>query len=281
MRHVMGLSSFRKRCCRCGDGTAVPRCAVVSGHAALNPVSARLPFSVDGAGSSGGNLLVFAGRPRYALRMDRREILAGCRLYGIVDMGYVSPDHAEEAAAALIRGGVRILQLRAKGMPEEDVRMLAYRLQPLCCEAGCLFIVNDYPEIAMECGADGVHVGQDDGALKEVRKMIGEGMLVGRSTHSPEQALAAHAEGADYIGFGPLFPTGTKPGRPAIGLDDVCRVGEALGDYPVFCIGGINGGSLDRVLEHGARRVVIVSWLLLHEDPAGAARDVIQKLEGR
>lgn len=213
--------------------------------------------------------------------MNRREILAGCRLYGIVDAGYVAPDHAEAAAAALILGGVRILQLRAKGMQVEAVSELAHRLQPLCRDAGCLFIVNDYPEIALACGADGVHVGQDDGALAEVRKRVGEGMLVGRSTHGFEQALAAHAEGADYIGFGPLFPTGTKPGRPAIGLDDVRRVGEALGDYPVFCIGGINGDSLDRVLEHGARRVVIVSWLLLHEDPAGAARAVIQKLEGR
>lgn len=228
-----------------------------------------------------GNLLVFAGGPQYAVRMNRHEILAGCRLYGIVDMGYVSPANAAAAALALIRGGVRIMQLRAKGMPVEAVRGLAHRLQPLCREAGCLFIVNDYPEIARECGADGVHVGQDDGALEEVRKIVGEGMLVGRSTHSPEQALAAHAEGADYIGFGPLFPTGTKPGRPAIGLEDVRRVGEELGDYPVFCIGGINGDSLDRVLEDGAKRVVIVSWLLLHEDPAGAACGVIQKLAGR
>ncbi len=225
------------------------------------------------------NLLVFDFGSRYAAHMDRRRILAGCRLYGIVDMGYVAPEQAEEAAEALIRGGVRLLLVRSMGMPADEVRRLARCLQPLCHQAGCLFIVNDYPDIALECEADGVHIGQEDGVLDDVRKLVGEEMLIGRSTHSPEQALAACAEGADYIGFGPLFPTGTKPGRPAIGLEDVRRVGEALGDFPVFCIGGINGDSLEAVLEHGARRVVIVSWLLLHQDTEGAARQIVSRLE--
>ena len=151
-------------------------------------------------------------------------------------------------------------------------------MQPLCRAAGALFVLNDYPELAAELGADAVHVGQDAGPLAAVRRCVGERMIIGRSTHSPEQALAARAEGADYIGFGPLFPTGTKPGRPAIGLSDIAAVQAQLGDYPMFCIGGINGRSLPLVLAAGAQRVVIVSWLLAQRDIAAAARCVIAQL---
>ena len=103
-------------------------------------------------------------------------------------------------------------------------------------------------------------------------------MLVGRSTHSPEQALSALHEGADYIGFGPLFPTGTKPGRPSIGLQDIESVQQAVGSMPMFCIGGVNADTLPRVLEAGARRVVVVSWLLQQPDIAAAAADIIGKM---
>lgn len=203
---------------------------------------------------------------------------ADCRLYGIVDMGYVRPEDLEKATAALLDGGVRILQLRAKGVELDAVRGLAQRMQPLCRRAGAIFVLNDYPELAAELGADAVHVGQDAGPLAEVRRLVGPRMLIGRSTHSPEQALAARAEGADYIGFGPLFPTGTKPGRAAIGLQDIAAVQSKLGDFPMFCIGGINAETLPAVLAVGARRVVIVSWLLQQADPAAAARRVRARL---
>ena len=104
-------------------------------------------------------------------------------------------------------------------------------------------------------------------------------MIIGRSTHSLEQAMQARQEGADYIGFGPLFPTGTKPGRPSIGLDDITAAQEAAGDMPMFCIGGINETTLPAVLHAGARRVVIVSWLLQQPDIAHAAQGIIQQLE--
>ncbi len=207
-----------------------------------------------------------------------KNTLATCRLYGIVDMGYTKPGEVEAKTAALLAGGVRILQLRAKQYGLAEIAGFARRMQPLCREAGAIFVLNDYPELAAELGADAVHVGQDGGSLAEVRRIVGEGVIVGRSTHSPEQALAAFAEGADYIGFGPLFPTGTKPGRPSIGLQDVAAVQEKLGDFPMFCIGGINGDTLPQVLAAGARRVVIVSWLLGQEDVAVAARGVIARL---
>lgn len=203
------------------------------------------------------------------------------RLYGIVDLGYVRPVEVESTTAALLSGGIRILQLRAKGVAPATVEHLARRMQPLCREAGAVFVLNDYPDMAARIGADAVHVGQDAGSLDAVRAIVGEDMIIGRSTHSPEQALAAVAEGADYIGFGPLFPTGTKPGRPSIGLQDIAAVQEKLGDFPMFCIGGINGTTLPSVLQAGARRVVIVSWLLQQPDPAAAARDIISLLDDR
>ncbi len=210
-----------------------------------------------------------------------KYISSDSRLYGIVDLGYVRPEEVESTTAALLSGGIRILQLRAKGVDTATVEHLARRMQPLCREAGAVFVLNDYPDMAARIGADAVHVGQDAGPLAAVRAIVGEDMLIGRSTHSPEQALAAVAEGADYIGFGPLFPTGTKPGRPSIGLQDIAAVQEKLGDFPMFCIGGINGTTLPSVLQAGARRVVIVSWLLQQPDPAAAARDIISRLADR
>ncbi len=211
--------------------------------------------------------------------MHARDLLASCRLYGIVDLGYVAPDRALDMASLLLDGGVRILQLRAKHASKDAILALGRLLATLCRKRGALFVMNDFPDLAAACGADAVHVGQDDGSLESVREIVGVDMLVGRSTHSPEQALRAHAEGFDYIGFGPLFPTGTKPGRPAIGLGDVRFVGEKLGDFPVFCIGGINGETIDDVLRAGAKRAVVVSWLLLHQDPVRAARWLIEKLD--
>ena len=199
--------------------------------------------------------------------MNRKERLSSCRLYGIADMGYTAEHQLISVTEKLLAGGLGILQLRAKNHDPEHIARMGSRLAPLCREYGCLFIINDYPEIALGTGADGVHLGQDDGELAPVRAMLGANAIIGRSTHSPEQALGAFRERADYIGVGPLFPTGTKPGRPAIGLEDIAGVRRQLPEeFPVFCIGGINGNTLPSVLEAGASRVVIVSWLLTHPD---------------
>lgn len=207
------------------------------------------------------------------------ELLASCRLYGIVDMGYTSPEQIEARTHALIDGGVLIIQLRAKGVRLELVREWAIAMQRICRERQAIFVLNDYPEMAAEIGADAVHVGQDGGPLAEVRRIVGPGVIVGRSTHSPEQAMEALREGADYIGFGPLFPTGTKPGRASIGLQDIATVQQTVGSMPMFCIGGINGSTLPQVLSAGAQRVVIVSWLLQQSDIAAAAKGVIQSIQ--
>lgn len=204
------------------------------------------------------------------------------RLYAILDLGYVSAEASAATTAALLAGGADLLQLRAKGHDPAVIRGVAHLLIPLCRAAGVPFILNDFPELAAELGADGVHIGQDDGLLALAREIMGPGKLIGRSTHSLAQARAALEEGFDYIGFGPLFPTPTKAGRPGIGLHDIAAMEREVGSrIPAFCIGGIQRANLAEVLAAGARRVVIVSDLLTATDVTAAAREVVETMNAQ
>jgi thiamine-phosphate pyrophosphorylase len=205
------------------------------------------------------------------------ESLTSAQLYGILDLGYVPEDRAAATARELIRGGVSVIQLRGKGWLPSDLLPVARSVSLHCAEAGVPLIINDYPELVPLCGASGVHVGQDDLPVGRARELAGAGAIVGKSTHSPDQAVAAASEGADYIGFGPLFATATKPDYPAIGLEDIARVHGAV-RIPVFCIGGIKPHNLADVLAAGARRVVIVSALLQAEDIAATCRSCLKVL---
>jgi thiamine-phosphate pyrophosphorylase len=192
--------------------------------------------------------------------------LQEARLYGILDLGYVSEDNALAVARKMLEGGVQLLQLRAKSRSPQEMRSLALDLAPLCGAHQVPFILNDHPELVSETGADGAHVGQDDVSVAEARALAGEHAIIGKSTHSVAQALAAEREGADYIGFGPLFATPTKPDYPQIGLNEIMQA-QRLVSLPVFCIGGIKRENLPGVLAAGARRVVIVSGILQAPDP--------------
>ena len=191
--------------------------------------------------------------------------LSTCKLYGIVDLGYVRPDAVPEMTRALCDGGADILQLRAKKHAPAEIEKLARQMLPITRDAGVPLVINDHPQIAATLGTEGVHVGQDDLSLEETRRIVGPGCFVGRSTHSVAQARAALEEGADYIGFGPLFATGTKPDYVPIGLADIATV-QGFATAPVFCIGGVNSERLDLVLGAGAQRVVVVSAFLLAAD---------------
>lgn len=199
------------------------------------------------------------------------------RLYGIVDLGYVAPERAVDVARAMVQGGVGVIQLRGKQVAREKILDLGRDLVTVCDEGGVPLILNDYPGMVGPCGAAGVHVGQDDVPVAEARRLAGSAALVGKSTHSIEQAKAAQAEGADYIGFGPLFATPTKPDYVPVGLDDVRAVHEAV-SIPIFCIGGIKRENLGEVMAAGARRVVIVSGILQADDVAGYCREVLKEL---
>lgn len=199
---------------------------------------------------------------------------ADWRLYAILDLGYVAESDRVATALKLIAGGADVLQLRAKGRDLGEIRDVAKEIFPICRAAGVPFIINDYPELAAELDADGVHIGQDDGPLATAREVVGSGKIIGRSTHSLAQARAALDEGFDYIGFGPLFPTPTKLGRPGIGLADIAVMQSDVGSkIPAFCIGGIKRANLPEVVAAGARRVVIVSDLLTAEDVEFATRE--------
>jgi thiamine-phosphate pyrophosphorylase len=201
------------------------------------------------------------------------------RLYCILDLGYTPEACAEEATGSLLAGGAHLLQLRAKGKDLATIERVARRLLPLCRAAGVPFILNDFPALAAALDADGVHIGQDDGPLAAAREIVGPGKLIGRSTHSLGQARAALAEGFDYIGFGPLFPTPTKAGRPAIGLEEIAVMEREVGSQiPAFCIGGITRQTLPQVLAAGARRVVIVSDLLTSSDVQAATREAAAQI---
>ncbi|PZR78072.1 MAG: thiamine phosphate synthase, partial [Chthoniobacterales bacterium] len=205
--------------------------------------------------------------------------LAGT-LYAILDLGYVRDEDAPHMLRQLLEGGADIVQLRGKNRSIDELSALAKKLLPLTTAANVPLIVNDHAQIARSVNVQGVHVGQDDEAIASVRTKAGRPIIVGKSTHNLEQAIAAEGEGADYIGFGPLFATPTKPEYVPIGLADINEVQQRV-SIPIFCIGGIKIENLAQVINAGAQRVVIVSGLLEAPDPADYARKAKQTLVTR
>lgn len=187
--------------------------------------------------------------------------LHDCRLYGIVDLGYVERGNAARIVEQMIEGGVDLIQLRGKNKSIGELADLAAELHELAAKSSIPLIVNDHAEIATLVPVEGVHVGQDDDSIEIARQKATRDILIGKSTHSLSQASAAQREGADYIGFGPIFATPTKPDYAPIGLGDLRRAHTEV-NLPIFCIGGINIDNLQSVIDAGAKRVVMVSALL-------------------
>jgi thiamine-phosphate pyrophosphorylase len=175
---------------------------------------------------------------------------------------------------------VDIVQLREKQLGEQELLELARSARELCRRLGALLIVNDYPLIAREAGADGVHVGQDDMPVAEVRKLVRREMLIGLSTHAREEIDAAEGGdgAADYIAVGPVHETPTKPGRPAVGLELV-RYAAAHVRVPFFAIGGLDSGNLPAAIDAGARRAVVLRAISDAQEPEAAARTLRAQLE--
>jgi len=223
--------------------------------------------------------------PVQDLGADRRARLAAARLYlvcsPISDWSASDASSAEAALPDLLRGaiagGVEIVQLREKHLPDEQLVAVANAARALCERLGALLIVNDRPYVAREIGADGVHVGQDDMPVAEVRELVGPEMLIGLSTHAPGEidAVAAEADAGlvDYIGVGPVHATPTKPGRPAVGLELV-RYAAAHATAPFFAIGGIDAANAPAAIDAGARRLCVLRAIAAAEDPERAAREL-------
>jgi thiamine-phosphate pyrophosphorylase len=198
---------------------------------------------------------------------ERRERLRAAQLYLVTGARPGGRALAEVLGPAL-RGGVDLVQLREKDASDEEILAAAAVARPLCEAAGALLFVNDRPDLAVRAGADGVHVGQHDTPVPAARDVVGPDLVVGLSTHAPEEIDAADA---DYIGVGPVHATPTKPGRLAVGLDLV-RHAAGHADIPWFAIGGIDSASILAVVEAGATRVAVVRAITEADDPEAAAR---------
>ena len=218
------------------------------------------------------------------LGCDRRARLAAARLYLVCDAkpgGRELPD----VLRAAIAGGVEIVQLRDKQLADEELVAVANAARALCERLGALLIVNDRPLAAREAGADGVHVGQDDMAVADVREIVGPDMLIGLSTHAADEIDAASPQAADgtplvdYIGVGPVHETPTKAGRPAVGVELV-RYAAAHAAAPFFAIGGLDESNLGDALAAGARRAVVLRAVADANDPERAARALRMLLDG-
>jgi thiamine-phosphate pyrophosphorylase len=205
---------------------------------------------------------------------DRRARLARARLYLVTDAGM-----PVDAVRAALAGGVDMVQLRDRSLDDAGVLAAAAPLRAACDAHGALLWVNDRPDLALAAGADGVHVGQDDVPVVEVRRRVGHDVLLGLSTHAPEQLEAGIASGADQLSVGPVWETPTKPGRPAAGLEYVRHAAHRRPDVPWFAIGGIDAETLPAVREAGAERIVVVRAVRDAADPEGAARGLRRALE--
>ncbi|WP_030203612.1 thiamine phosphate synthase [Streptomyces sp. NRRL S-87] len=213
--------------------------------------------------------------------VDARAALADARLYLCTDARKRQGD-LPEFLDAVLAGGVDIVQLRDKGMEAAEELEHLQVFAEAARRHGKLVAVNDRADVAHAIGSDVLHLGQGDIPVPAARAILGEGVLIGRSCHGEDEVAAAAAEpGVDYFCTGPCWPTPTKPGRYAPGLDLV-RYAASLGqDRPWFAIGGIDAGNLDEVLDAGASRVVVVRAITEADDPGAAAADLAKRVRAR
>ncbi len=193
--------------------------------------------------------------------------LAGRRLY------LCTPDRPdlEDFLGAAIAGGVDLVQLREKGLEARPLLDRAARAAAVCRDLGVPFVLNDRPDLALACGADGVHVGQDDAPPAVARRILGPDAIVGLSTHATGELDRASGEPVDYLSAGPVTPTPTKPGRPGTGLSYLSYA-ATHSTRPWFVTGGVTPDGVGAMVGAGARRFVVVRFLTEAADPEGAAR---------
>ena len=216
------------------------------------------------------------------------KTFADCRLYGFVDTGYLAGRNPAEIARQLCAGGADLIQVRAKGASLAEVRRLTEAVLPVTRAAGVWCVLNDHAELGRELGVPCVHLGQadffdEDGAPTAAAAGFSSSVrmtkrpALGLSSHAPAEALRAVAAGADYVAVGPVFPTGTKPGRAAVSLQYVRWAAENL-RVPWFAIGGLDLTNLEAVLAAGARRVCVVSAILKSPDVEATTREFKRRL---
>ncbi|MCI9503507.1 MAG: thiamine phosphate synthase [Hungatella sp.] len=203
------------------------------------------------------------------MKSDKKHML----LYAVTDRAWTGKQTLYQQVEAALRGGVTCVQLREKDLAEALFLQEARELRGLCRQYKVPFIVNDNVDIAIACKADGVHVGQEDLAAGEVRRRIGDEMILGVSVHTVEEARQAVRDGADYLGLGAVFPTSTKTDADPMSREILRAICDAV-DVPVVAIGGINRDNLLRLAGSGVDGVALVSAIFSAEDVEGACRDL-------
>ncbi len=209
-------------------------------------------------------------------RQDKTKHLTG--LYAIIDSQALSGRSHLEVADQLIRGGAKVIQLRDKLRSKDELLPIAQQLRNLCSERAVLFIMNDYLDLALAAGADGLHLGQKDLPIKVARKLLPIDIILGCSVTTVDQAIAAESDGADYIAVGSIFPTSSKERAKVVGLERLRQIKQAVG-LPLIAIGGITEDNVAEVLAAGADSVAVISAILQAEDIEEAARQIIARFE--
>jgi thiamine-phosphate pyrophosphorylase len=203
------------------------------------------------------------------------EKLRDARLYLVIEAGA-----ALDVVPVALDGGVDVVQLREKEASDDEILAAGRALRELCDAHGALFVVNDRADLALACGADGVHVGQDDEPIGAVREVVGDDLFIGLSTHTPEQVDAAERDpDVDYLGVGPVFETATKPDVEPVGLALV-RYAASHARKPWFAIGGIDEHRRPIVANAGAGRIAVVRAIRDAADPRAAAEALVREPVG-
>ena len=202
------------------------------------------------------------------------------RLYAVTDRSWLKPGETlAEVVETLLKAGVTCVQLREKGAEDALILQEARELKVLCHRYGVPFLVNDRPDLAQAVGADGVHVGQEDTGVTEARNLLGPNALLGGSAHTVEEALAAQAAGADYLGCGAVFGSGTKHNVSQMPLETLTAICQAV-DIPVVAIGGVSLDNLPLLADTGIAGVAVISGLFAADDKTEAAQAFLRQLEG-
>ncbi len=209
------------------------------------------------------------------MRCDKRYML----LYAVTDRAWVGVQTLYEQVEDALRGGVTCVQLREKALSDEEFLKEAKEIHALCRRYGVPFIVNDNVDVAVACGAEGIHVGQEDMAAGDVRRRVGDGMILGVSVHTVEEAREAVASGADYLGLGAVFPTSTKTDVEQMPNETLRAICQAV-DVPVVAIGGINRSNLGTLAGSGVDGAALVSAIFSASDIEAACRELRKLAEG-
>jgi thiamine-phosphate pyrophosphorylase len=199
-------------------------------------------------------------------------------LYVILDRQFLAGRDELEIADQIIEGGARVIQLRDKQSKKRDLLLIAQRLKELCSQAGVLFIINDYLDLAIAVDADGLHIGQEDLPLPVVRRELPVDKIVGCSVTTLSQATKAEDEGADYIAVGSIFPTATKKGAMVVGVDMLKELKRTVAT-PLVAIGGINQNNVGEVVAAGADAVAVISAVMGEKDVRGIVQKLVVKID--